>query len=161
MQRCLLPVLPPIATGARTSLIGGSAPTAGIAACRWQTKKPRTMPGPKSSGEKSISNSQSRRHPSYKAPPSSQMGKAAWKRNPTSSYRTCIARGSNGAHHEHGQRRWVRAAGGVRDSAAGKLYKFHAPILSAPTMMLRWTLVPQQAQTVGDGRNVHPRSVPP
>src|SRR5262249_58964977 len=96
-----------------------------------------------------------------KAPPSSQMGKPAWERNPRDSCRTCIAHGSNGAHHEHDQRRWVRAAGGARDSAPGKLSNFHEPIFSAPTMMLRWTLVPQQAQSVGDGRNVRPRSVPP
>src|SRR5262245_15959448 len=38
--------------------------TASIAACRWQTKMSRTMPGLESSGEKSISNSQPRRHPS-------------------------------------------------------------------------------------------------
>src|SRR5262245_15959450 len=48
-----------------------------------------------------------------KAPPSSQMGKAAWERNPTSSCRTCIALGSNGTHHEHDQMRWVRVAGGA------------------------------------------------
>src|SRR5262249_40921607 len=58
-----------------------------------------------------------------KAPPSSQMGKAAWER----SCRTCIAHGSYGAHHERDQRRWVRAVGGARDSAPGKLSNFQAP----------------------------------